>query len=85
LAIYHILIRNIRNPVEYAQIEDSYSPIVHRVNQAIRFRAAHPDLPFEGHISAALTRFSHPPEKLVDDASNEIGALIGAAGVKKGT
>jgi ATP-dependent DNA helicase 2 subunit 2 len=32
-------------PTEYIPIEETYSPMVHRLNQAIRQRAVHPDAP----------------------------------------
>ncbi len=31
------------NPTEYMPIDETFSPIVHRVQQAIRHRAIHPD------------------------------------------
>ncbi|KAK0623545.1 SPOC like C-terminal domain-containing protein [Immersiella caudata] len=70
------------NPTEYAPIDESYNPIIHRLNQAIRARAVHPDEPI-GPPAGILLRFSKPPEKLLDDAKSEIRALIDAAEVKK--
>lgn len=44
------------NPTEYMTIDETYSPGVHRIHQAIRHRAIHPD----GEISepaAVLTKW----------------------------
>ena len=71
-------------PTEYAKIEDSYSPLLHRVNQIIRWRATHSDptlpLPDPPQI---LTRFSAPPEDLLEKASDKLAALKTIADVKK--
>ena len=71
-------------PMEYAKIEDSYSPLLHRVNQIIRWRATHPDpnlpLPDPPQI---LTRFSAPPADLLQQAEKQLAALTKAADVKK--
>ncbi|KAH6624996.1 ATP-dependent DNA helicase II subunit 2 [Chaetomium sp. MPI-SDFR-AT-0129] len=69
-------------PVEYAPIDETYNPIIHRMNQAIRARAVDPDAPI-GPPAEILLRFSHPPENLLDKAKSEIDALIDAAEVKK--
>lgn len=73
-----------RNPAEYAAIDDTYSPIIHRVNQAIRFRAVHPDQPFEAPTGGILMRYAQPSQDLIKKAKSEIDALIEAADVKKG-
>ncbi|EHA53989.1 hypothetical protein MCOR27_006885 [Pyricularia oryzae] len=67
---------------EYAPIEDTYSPIIHRVNQAIRFRVVHPDKPL-GLDSEVLTRYSVPPRKVTSHAKDQIERLIKVAEVKK--
>ena len=71
------------NPAEYATIDDSFSPAVHRINQAIRVRAVHPDSPVQP-VPENLLKFSHPPQDLVDKAKRKIEALIAVADVKKG-
>lgn len=70
------------SPAEYAQIPDTFSPVLHRINQAIRWRAARPDetLP---PIPEILTKYSEPPSKLVDRTTSQLEALIAAADVKK--
>jgi ATP-dependent DNA helicase 2 subunit 2 len=70
--------------VEYAPIDEMYSPTIHRINQAIRARAVDPDAPI-GPPAEILLRFSKPPEKLLDKAKSEIEALIDAAEIKKGS
>lgn len=71
-------------PTEYAKIEDTYSPLLHRVNQIIRWRATHPDptlpLPDPPQI---LTRFSAPPPDLLQQAESQLETLKKAADVKK--
>ncbi|KAL1600570.1 ATP-dependent DNA helicase yku80 [Paraconiothyrium brasiliense] len=71
-------------PTEYAKIEDSYSPLLHRVNQIIRWRATHSDptlpLPDPPQI---LTRFSAPPTDLLQQTEAQLETLKKAADVKK--
>ncbi|KAI6359885.1 hypothetical protein MCOR25_006928 [Pyricularia grisea] len=71
-----------QEPQEYAPIEDTYSPIIHRVNQAIRFRVVHPDKPLDLD-SKVLTRYSVPPHKVISQAKHQIERLIKVAEVKK--
>jgi len=65
------------------QLEDLYSPSIHRTNQAIRRRAVRPDEPI-GPPSEILTKYSHPPEELVLHSASELATLIKAANVQKG-
>lgn len=70
------------NPAEYAALEDLYSPIIHRVNQAVRARAVAPD----GNIAEVpeiLKKYSEPPEKLIKQAKPQIDALKEVAKLKK--
>ncbi|KAK0621247.1 SPOC like C-terminal domain-containing protein [Bombardia bombarda] len=69
-------------PAEYAPVDELYNPVIHRMNQAIRARAVHPDRPIEPPAEILL-RFSRPPEKLLDKAKPEIDALVEAAELKK--
>ncbi|TLS29769.1 hypothetical protein PpBr36_00453 [Pyricularia pennisetigena] len=71
-----------QEPQEYAPIEDTYSPIIHRVNQAIRFRVVYPDKPLDLD-SEVLTRYSVPPRKVTSQAKDQINKLIKVADVKK--
>ncbi|KUI55519.1 ATP-dependent DNA helicase II subunit 2 [Cytospora mali] len=68
------------NPQEYAALDDLYSPIIHRVNQAIRARAV--DSKGEIQDIPILTKYSKPPQELVDKAKSQIEALSKIADVK---
>lgn len=70
------------NPAEYAPIDETYNPVIHRLNQAIRSRAVHPDEPI-GPPADILLRFSKPPPNLLAKAKSQIQALIDVADVKK--
>ncbi|KAK8246210.1 protein Ku80 [Phyllosticta capitalensis] len=70
------------NPAEYAQFEDIYSPVLHRIQQAIRWRAVRPmdELPPPPEI---LTRYMQPPEHVLKPAAAKLDTLIKAADVKR--
>ena len=72
------------NADEYAKIEDTFSPILHRINHIIRWRATHPDVitPIPDP-PAILTKYSHPPPSLLEQSSSQLAALEKAANVKK--
>ncbi|KFY35002.1 hypothetical protein V494_06292 [Pseudogymnoascus sp. VKM F-4513 (FW-928)] len=70
------------NPVEYMAIEDTYSPVLHRINQAIRRRAVQPDEPVQPPPEV-LMKYSRPPADLVKASATELDDLIKAADVKK--
>ncbi|KFX94772.1 hypothetical protein V490_04177 [Pseudogymnoascus sp. VKM F-3557] len=70
------------DPVEYMAIEDTYSPVLHRINQAIRRRAVQPDEPVQPPPEV-LMKYSKPPADLVKSSATELEALIKAADVKK--
>ncbi|KAK7615038.1 putative Ku family DNA helicase [Phyllosticta paracitricarpa] len=69
-------------PAEFAPFEDVYSPVLHRVQQAVRWRAVRPmdDLPPPPNI---LTRYMYPPEHVLKPATAKLDALIKAADVKR--
>ena len=71
------------DPTEYMPIEETYSPILHRINQGIRRRATHPTEPVAPPADI-LIKYSHPPPKLVSKAASELNTLIEVASVKKG-
>jgi ATP-dependent DNA helicase 2 subunit 2 len=53
------------NPVEYAQMENTFSPMLHRINQVIRYRAVHPD----GEVPPPmdiLVKYMNPPDELME-------------------
>jgi len=67
------------NPAEYMPLTETYSPVLHRLDQAVRFRAVHPYEPYD-----ILTRYSHPPDELLTKAKRQLQKLVEAANVKKG-
>ena len=64
-------------------LEETYSPLKHRIEQAIRYRAVHPD---EGvpPCSEILLKFSQPPDDLVKSSKPSLKNVIAAGNVKKG-
>lgn len=73
-----------RNPAEYASIDETFNPAIHRVNNAVKMRAAYPDKPVP-ETPASLLRFSAPPEDLIEKVQPRVDSLIELADVKKGT
>ena len=70
------------NNVEYASMDETPSPALHRVSQAIRHRAIFPDSE-PPPPQEALTEYSHPPKALVEDAQSSLDRVISTADVKK--
>ncbi len=70
------------NPAEYMNMTDTYSPVLHRIDQAVRWRAVHPTEPVPPPYNI-LTRYSNPAEELVAGAKKKLEKLIAAANVKK--
>jgi ATP-dependent DNA helicase 2 subunit 2 len=72
------------NPAEYAKPEDTFSPIVHRINHIIQWRATHPDpsLPIPPP-PAILTKYANPPAELLEASTKHFEALKKAAKVSK--
>lgn len=64
-------------------MEDTYSPLLHRIDQAVRWRAIHPSEPIPP-APEILTRYSKPPIELERKARPQLEKLIAAADVKKG-
>jgi ATP-dependent DNA helicase 2 subunit 2 len=71
------------NPSEYATIEDTFSPALHRISQVIRSQAIWPDekLP---PVPEILVKYSNPPQELINGAKTSLKAITTAADVKKG-
>ncbi|KAA8894251.1 putative Ku family DNA helicase [Sphaerosporella brunnea] len=67
---------------EYAPIDSTFSPIIHRINQVIKHRAIHPKDPLPEPYPV-LTKYSHPPEDLVKKSQAHLEKLINACDVKK--
>ncbi|KAL9129992.1 MAG: hypothetical protein Q9217_001714 [Psora testacea] len=70
------------NDCEYMQMTDTYSPVLHRIDQAVRWRAIHPTKPIPPPYEI-LTRYSKPPESLVAKSKHRLEKLMAAADVKK--
>ncbi|KAL1633653.1 ATP-dependent DNA helicase yku80 [Neofusicoccum ribis] len=70
------------NPGEFASIEDTYSPVLHHVQQAIRWRAVQPvkEVPPPAEI---LTKYMKPPEHLLKQAQPFLDAMVSAGDVKR--
>ncbi|KAK5173886.1 ATP-dependent DNA helicase yku80 [Saxophila tyrrhenica] len=70
------------NEAEYAPLDETYSPMLHRINQVTKHRAVHqnddPPEPYE-----ILTRYAHPPAELVKQSHKQLDRAIKAADVKK--
>jgi ATP-dependent DNA helicase 2 subunit 2 len=65
-------------------IDETYSPLLHRVNQILRWRAVNPtadDLP---PPPALFLKYSKPPEELVRQAQPCLDAVKNAGDIKKG-
>lgn len=71
-----------RGPAEYAPIDETFNPAVHRVNHAVKMRAVHTERPIP-EMPSVLLRFSSPPEDLIEKVQSRIDALVEAAEVKK--
>jgi ATP-dependent DNA helicase 2 subunit 2 len=64
-------------------LAETYSPVLHRLDQAVRFRAVHPYEPIPPPYDI-LTRYSKPPNELLTKAKRQLQKLVEAANVKKG-
>jgi ATP-dependent DNA helicase 2 subunit 2 len=71
-------------PGEYMALEDAFSPILHRIEQAKRWRAVRPMEPVPP-VPAVLLKYSRQPEDLQQEAKPALQKLVKAADVKKGT
>lgn len=67
---------------EYAPIDETFSPMLHRIHQVTKHRAVHPNSepppPYE-----ILTKYSQPPADLVQRSQKTLNTVIEAAQVKK--
>ncbi|KAL8758416.1 MAG: hypothetical protein Q9199_001491 [Rusavskia elegans] len=70
------------NPSEYMPMTDTFSPVLHRIDQAVRWRAVHPTEPVPPPHDI-LVRYSNPPEDLVNRSKKRLEKLMAAADVKK--
>lgn len=63
-------------------IDDSYSPLLHRIESAVRYRAVHPNEPIL-EPSEQLLKLAHPDKELVKNSNSSLEKLVSAANVKK--
>ncbi|EED20154.1 Ku family DNA helicase, putative [Talaromyces stipitatus ATCC 10500] len=68
--------------IDTIPMEDNYSPLLHRIEQAVRWRAIHPNEPVPPP-SERLTRLSKPPKDAQERAQKYLDRIIHAADVKK--
>ena len=73
-----------RNPTDYLKLEDAFSPVLHHVDQAVRFRASNPLEPVPPP-HAILTKYSKPPQELIQTSRHALEKLKLEAAVKKGS
>jgi ATP-dependent DNA helicase 2 subunit 2 len=64
-------------------MDETYSPLLHRINQAVRWRAVHPLDPVPP-VHEILTKYAHPPQELLKLAKENLENLAAVADVKKG-
>ncbi|ODA80104.1 hypothetical protein RJ55_03062 [Drechmeria coniospora] len=67
---------------DHMPMDETFNPAIHRINHAVKTRAAHPDRPIS-KMPPALLLHSAPPDDLVKRVQERIDALIEAAEVKK--
>ncbi|KAG8534150.1 uncharacterized protein KY384_000994 [Bacidia gigantensis] len=70
------------NPCEYMAMADTYSPVLHRIDQAVRWRAINPDKPIPPPYEI-LIRYSNPPTEKIERSASRLKKLVAAADVKK--
>lgn len=69
--------------MEYAAVDDTFCPPLHRINQAIRHRAIHADKPVPP-MPTILGKYAFPDHDLVKNAQSRLDDLIATAELKKG-
>lgn len=63
-------------------MEDTYSPLVHRIQQILRWRAVHPTEPLPPPYEILL-KYTNPPGELYKKAQSALESVIKSADVKK--
>lgn len=64
--------------------EETFSPAIHRVNQAIRHRAMYPEDKGIGKPAKILTKWENPPGDIVSKSAKKLEKLVKVAAVKQG-
>lgn len=74
---------SLSNPTEYLPMDETFSPIYHRLNQVIKYRAIHPEglVPPPSDIIIGPMR---PPYDLLETMKPYLEGLKNSANVKKG-
>jgi len=67
----------------YLRPEDTYSPLLHRINQVITYRAINPDKPIPPPLDI-LVKYSKPPPDITKASEKVRARMIEAFNVKKG-
>lgn len=69
-------------PSEYVLVDETFSPVLHRIDQVVRWRAVHPDedLP---PVHEVLVKYEKPDSKLMEAAQQTLASLVEACGVKE--
>jgi hypothetical protein len=80
---FSILILSCSEPSEYAPVEETFSPILHRINQVVKHRAIYPFDPLPPP-HAILTKYAHPPKSVLDGSKPHLENLINACNIKRG-
>ncbi|KGO71826.1 DNA helicase, ATP-dependent, Ku type [Penicillium italicum] len=70
-------------PTDDLPIDESFSPLLHRIEAAVRYRAVHPNDPVLDP-SERLTEFAQPSEDMVKNSKSHLEKLMSIADVKKG-
>ncbi|KAJ5039487.1 ATP-dependent DNA helicase yku80 [Penicillium rubens] len=71
-----------RQATDDLPIDESFSPLLHRIESAVRYRAVHPNDPVLDP-SERLTEFAHPSEDMVKNSKSHLEKLMSIADVKK--
>lgn len=79
-----LLTETISRSTEQFVLENAFSPLYHRIDQAVRWRAAHPDDEVKPPADI-IVKYSRPPDALQGPCKEAVAKLIEAANVKKGT
>ncbi|KAJ6079523.1 hypothetical protein N7467_009276 [Penicillium canescens] len=69
-------------PTNELPIDESFSPLLHRLESAVRYRAVHPNDPVLDP-SERLTQFAQPSEELVKKSKSYLERLMSVADIKK--
>jgi len=64
-------------------MDNVFTPLLHRINQVIRFRAVHPNEPVPPPYEI-LTKYMNPPDELMEKAMKCAEKVREVADVKKG-